>query len=85
MANTHAWQVYDRDDLILDVSDTPGPILSTAALPPGVVPKQHRFLSATARSARHESKLHDLLEASKSVPDFLKHLADAGYSVKALP
>ena len=85
MAQTHAWKVYDRDELILDVSDKPGPIMSTAALPPGVSPKKHPFLSATAHSASHESKLRDLLEASKSVPDFLKHLADAGYSVKPLP
>ena len=83
MAKTHAWQVYDRDDLILDLSDTPGPLMSTAALPPGVAPKQHPFLTATAHSALHESKLRDLLDASKSVPDFLKHLADAGYSVMA--
>jgi len=43
--DAHAWKVF-----ILDVSDAPGPILSTAGLPPGAKPATHPFLSASARS-----------------------------------
>ena len=79
--SAHAWKVYDDDTLILDVSDTPGPILSTASLPPGVAPAQHPFLSASARSAKHEHKLREILNASTSVADFLSKLRGAGYRV----
>lgn len=78
----HAWRVYDGDVEILSVNDTPGPILSTAALPPGAMPIRHRFLSASARSARHESKLREILNASTDVPDFLARLRDAGFVVR---
>lgn len=83
-ANVHAWKVYEGDELVLDVFDKPGTISSTASLPPGVAPKQHSFLSANARSAAHESKLHALLEASTSLPDFLQRLEGAGFAVKPL-
>jgi hypothetical protein len=73
--------VYDEGTLILEVSDTPGAIVSTAALPPGVAPVQHPFLSASARSAKHEHKLRELLNASKSLPEFLSKLREAGYRV----
>jgi hypothetical protein len=80
-ANAHAWKVLDGDSLILEVKDTPGPILSTAALPPGVPARRHPFLSASARSARHENELHELLEAATTLPDFLSRLRGAGYKV----
>lgn len=81
--SAHSWKVYDDDTLILDVSDTPGPILSTASLPPGVAPSQHPFLSASARSAKHEHKLRALLNGSKSLQEFLSNLRSAGYRVVA--
>jgi hypothetical protein len=80
-ANAHAWKVLDGDLLILEVTDTPGPIVSTAALPPGVPVRRHPFLSASARSARHENELHKHLEASTTLPDFLGRLRGAGYKV----
>lgn len=83
-ASAHAWKVYEGDELVLDVFDKPGTISSTASLPPGVAPKQHPFLSAHARSAAYESKLHALLEASTSLPDFLQRLEGAGFAVKPL-
>jgi hypothetical protein len=78
----HRWHVYDGATLILDVADQPGPILSTASLPPGVPPRQHPFLSASARSAVHENRLHSLLEAAKDLPGFLASLIAAGFRVE---
>ena len=49
-AGVHAWQLFDGETLVLDVSDAPGPILSTAMLPPGMAPVSHPFLSV--RSAQ---------------------------------
>ena len=83
--SAHAWNVFDGDELILDVNDAPGPLLSTAALPPGVRPTTHPFLSATAHSARHESKLHERLVAAKSLPEFLSLLRADGYRVVPIP
>jgi len=78
------WQVYDGDTLILEVSDRPGPILSTAPLPPGQAPMQCAFMSATSRDAFHENQLHQILEASKDLPSFLNGLVAAGFKVKPL-
>jgi hypothetical protein len=84
-ATEHSWKVFDGSTLILDVSDVPGPILSTAAPPPGLVPVKHPFLSASARSAPHEHRLRELLNASRSVEDFLAGLRAAGFEVRANP
>lgn len=77
------WEVFDGATLILEVSDVPGPILSTAMPPPGVKPVTHPFLSAAARSAIHEHRLREVLLASKDVEDFLERLRAAGFTVKA--
>ena len=83
--SAHAWNVYDGDELILDVNDSPGPIMSTASLPPGARPATHPFLSATAHSAIHENKLHQRLVASKSLPEFLSLLRADGFRVVPIP
>lgn len=80
-ASAHAWEVYDATTLVLEVSDVPGPILSTAALPPGATPARHPFLSATARSARHEDALRKHLVAARSLPELLDSLRGSGYRV----
>lgn len=80
-ADVHAWKVYDGTVLVLDVSDVPGPILSTATLPPGVPPVKHSFLGASARSARHEHQFHEILTASQNLPDFLNRLRTSGFRV----
>lgn len=79
----HRWTVYDRSQLILEVSDAPGPITSTAAPPPGLKPVMHPFLSAAARSAPHEHRLREILNASQDVEDFLSRLRAAGFEVRA--
>ncbi len=82
--SAHDWNVFDGDVLILEVHDTPGPIVSTASLPPGVPAARHAFLSASARSALHEHGLREQLNAAKSLPDFLSRLRGSGYKVVPL-
>ena len=79
----HRWKVYDGSQLILEVSDVPGPIISTAAPPPGLKPVTHPFLSATARSAPYEHRLREILNASKDALDFLSRLRAVGFEVRA--
>ena len=78
----HHWQVYDRDTLVLEVSSRPGPIISTALLPPGTPPATSTFMSATARDAAHEDQLHGILVASRDLDGFLANLRAAGLVVK---
>lgn len=82
--SAHAWNVYDNETLILEVNDAPGPILSTASLPPGARPATHPFLSATAKSAVHEDALHRHLVAAKTLREFLESLIASGYRVVPL-
>lgn len=79
------WKVYDGPTLILEVSSVPGPIISTAAPPPGLKPVTHPFLSATARSAQHEHRLREILVASKDLGDFVSRLRTAGFEVREAP
>jgi hypothetical protein len=82
-ATVPTWSVYDGEMLILTFRGEPGPITSTAMLPPGVRPVTHPFLSAAAREAGHESQLRELLDASTSVEDFLARLRAAGFRVES--
>ena len=77
------WDVFDGDVLVLEVSSEPGPLMSTALPPPDPAwrPPVHPFLSASARSAAHESKLRGILDASKSLDEFLRRLREAGFRV----
>lgn len=76
------WRVFDGDQLIMEVSDVPGPLISVAAPPPGLRPVVHPFLSAASRSAHHEHRLKAILDAATSVPDFLDRLRAAGFVVQ---
>lgn len=78
----HAWSIYDGADLILTLTDEPGPITSTARLPPGSAPVTHPFLSAAARDAGYENQLKVLLDQSSSVGDYLTRLQGAGFRVE---
>jgi hypothetical protein len=79
-------EVLDGDVVILEAVAEPGPIISTAPPPPGPSrPVTHPFVSATARSPAHESKLRDLLRASRSFDDFVARLEAAGFSVRDVP
>lgn len=81
-AAANRWRVFDGEQLIMEVSDVPGPLLSRAAPPPGLRPAVHPFLSAASRSPLHEHRLKEILDASTSVADFLDKLRAAGFEVK---
>ena len=82
MHTTH-WNIYDGDALVLDVSAGPGPIRSTATLPPGAQPTTSAFMSATSHDAGHEDDFHTWLVASHSLDDFLAKARAAGLKVVA--
>lgn len=75
------WNVYAGPDLVLDVSATPGPIVSTAA--PDGPPVTSAFMSATSHDAGREDDFHAWLVASHSVDEFLARARAAGLRVVA--
>lgn len=77
-----SYQVFDGDLLVLEVTDRPGPLLSTAPLPPGVAPVQHPFLSAQALEAGHEHQLAEALQGATDTASFLQALRDQGLTVR---
>jgi hypothetical protein len=82
------FEVYRGDTLELDVTDTPGPLVSTSAPPPvpgAPSPKPHPFLSASAHVAADEGALRALLDQSHSTAEFLEKLRAAGYRVVEVP
>ena len=78
---TQLWKVFAGDDLVLEVSSQPGVIRSTAHLPPGMAPRRSAFMSATSHDAEHEDAFHRILEASRSVEEFLAGLRADGLRV----
>jgi hypothetical protein len=79
------WRVYDGDLEILDVTDRPGPLTSTAPLRPGAAPAMHPFLTATALDAGHEDQLRAILERAHDSDEFVRLLERAGFRVVAEP
>ena len=79
---SHSYNVLKAGRLVLTVSDVPGPIVSTAVLPPGASPAKHPFLSATAHAPEEEDTLRKTLDQSKDFDDFLRRLREDGYTVE---
>ncbi|MEJ7601876.1 MAG: hypothetical protein WKG01_28530 [Kofleriaceae bacterium] len=73
------FRVFDGSTLILELSDRPGPIRSTAH---GGAPARHRFLSGSARSAAHEDRLRTLLVAASTFDEFVASLSRAGFRLE---
>ena len=76
------YEVLRADRLVLTVQNKPGAIISTAIPPVNSSPVMHPFLSATAHSATEENALHVILEQSSDFEDFLRRLAQSGYTVR---
>lgn len=76
-----AAKVFSDSELVLEVSDGPGVLLSTAVPPPGGAP-EHPFVNARAFDPFSEGDLAAILGVSESYQDFLVRLADAGYLVE---
>ena len=77
------YEVYDGSTHVLTFADGPGPLMSTAALPPGQEPRQHPFLHGTAHSAGHEHMLGSLLSTSTSTQAFIEALKAEGLELQA--
>jgi hypothetical protein len=77
------YEVYAGNDLVLEVEDSPGPLISTSAPPPppGTEPPPHPFLTATAYVATEEHRLRELLNQSTSTADYVQRLESEGYRV----
>lgn len=73
------YRVYEGTTLVLELSDRPGPIRSTAH---GGPPVRHPFLSASARSAEHEDRLRKILVAASSFDEFVKGLEAGGFRLE---
>jgi hypothetical protein len=76
------WSAYSGGEEVLRFKEGSGPLRSSAMLPIGATPPIHPFLTATALHATEEGRLRDVLEASKSFPDFIERLKKAGYEVR---
>jgi hypothetical protein len=76
--------VYSSGEKIAEISDQPGPLISAKAPPPSpdTKPALHPFLSATAYVPEEEGRLRDVLNQSRSFPEYLEALRAIGFSVE---
>ena len=76
--------VYRGGEKIAEISDQPGPLISAKAPAPAPdsKPALHPFLSATAYVPEEEGRLRDVLNQSRSLPEYLKALRAMGFSVE---
>lgn len=81
-SSAKTYEVLRADRLVLSVRNKPGAIISTAIPPVKSNPVMHPFLSATAHVATEENALHSILEQSSDFDDFLRRLAQSGYTVR---
>ena len=77
------YDVYWGQELVLQIVDEPGLLVSRVAPPPppGTALPMHPFLSATALVPEHEGRLREVLDSSSSLTEYLSELAALGYTV----
>lgn len=75
------YMVYREDHPVLRMIDAPGVLVSTALAPPGMPPRRHEFLSASALDPLEEDQLGRILDVSGSTAEFIENLEKAGYRV----
>ena len=75
--------VYRGGEKIAEISDQSGPLISAKAPSPAAnaKPALHPFLSATAYGPE-EGRLRDVLNQSRSLPEYLEALCAMGFSVE---
>ena len=76
------YDVLKAGRLVLTVQKKPGPLAGTALPPPDGRPAVHPFLSGSARDSMEEDALRTILDQSKDFDDFLRRLAEAGYTIR---
>ena len=77
------YDVYWGEELVLQIVDEPGLLVSRVAPPPppGTALPMHPFLSATALVPEHEERLREVLDSSSSLTEYLSELASLRYTV----
>jgi hypothetical protein len=72
--------------LALDVTETPGILVSTSAPPPlpGQAPATHPFATGTAYVAEWEGELGEMLRSAPDLDAFLAVASARGYTVEAV-
>ena len=77
-------RLHREGRLALDLTGTPGPLVSTSAPPPlpGREPPAHPFATATAFVAEWEGELGRLLREAPDLDAFLAAVTDLGYEVE---
>ena len=79
---TKIWNVYKNDIKVLIIRDQPGPLISSASMPPGFTPPKHPFLSGRALELVEEGTLQAILDKAKNFDDFISLLRKNGYRVE---
>ena len=79
-----AYQLFHGDELVLEVRDEPGILVSTSAPPPlpGQGPVTHPFATASFHSAVTEGELGAMLRDAPDLETFLETARGAGYRVE---
>ncbi len=76
------FHIYKSQRLVLDVTATPGPMLSTAGPPPQGAP-QHPFLSGRAYDPFTEGALGELAREAPDFDTFIDEVIDDGFDIAA--
>ena len=72
-----------RDGLVvLELTDAPGPLVSTAPPPPGGRVYTHPSLGGAARDASCEGELKRLLDGSADFDSYVATLVAAGFTIR---
>lgn len=79
-----AYQLFHGDELVMDLTDEPGILVSTSAPPPipGQGPVTHPFATASFYSASTEGELGAMLREAASTGAFLEAATAAGFRVE---
>jgi hypothetical protein len=82
-AEPKQYLVFRNGELVLEITDVPGPLVSKKAPPPnpGNSPVLHPFLSATAHVPETEGTLREALNRSSSLTEYLSTLRAMGFRV----
>jgi hypothetical protein len=77
-------RVYRGDQLVLDLWDRPGILISVSAPPPrpGQGPVTHPFASATFMTPETEGELGEALRDAETLDGFLATIRSLGYEVE---
>jgi hypothetical protein len=83
MGTPRRFVVSRGDEVVLEISDQPGPLISKKAPPPapGESPVQHSFLSGIAHVPKEEGTLREALSRSNNLAEYLDSLRELGFNV----